>query len=61
MGVVKQIHIKNRIIFTTALSISKILMQGCEKLTKSHLKTLVFTTLGISQRKKLMNVIIFTV
>ena len=48
-------------IFTTTLSISKILMQGCQKLTKNHTKTLAFTTLCISQRKKLMIVKIFTV
>ena len=49
------------IIFTIPLSISKILMQSYYKLTKNHTKTLAFTTLGISQRKKLMIVKIFTV
>ena len=49
------------IIFTIPLSISKILMQSYYKLTKNHRKTLTFTTLGISQRKKLMIVKIFTV
>ena len=29
-------------------------MQGCEKLTKSRPKTLIFTTLDTSQLKKLM-------
>ena len=55
MGEVKQINIKNRTYyFYNIWLISKILMQGCEKLTKSRPKTLIFTTLDTSQLKKLM-------
>ena len=62
MGVVKQIDIKNRnYYFTTTGLILKILSQTCEKLTRHDTKTLVFTTLGILQLKKLMIVKIFTV
>ena len=43
------------------LSISNILSQNCEKLTKNHTKTLVLTTLDILQLKKLVIVKIFTV
>ena len=46
MGEVKQINIKiKRLIFTTTQLISKTLLQVCEKLTKNHTKTLVFTSL----------------
>ena len=62
MGEIKKYTLKiELIIFTVTLSISKLLMQDYWKLTKNHTKTLVFTTLGISQRKKLINVMIFTV
>ena len=61
MGVIKQIDIKNRTYyFYNDFMISKILMQDCQKLIKNHIKTLVFTIMDISQRKKLMIVKILT-
>ena len=64
MGTVKHINIKNRtnrIIFTMALSILKILNQTCYQLTENPSKRSVFTTLDILQLKKLMIAKILTV
>ena len=61
MGAVKQIDIKNR---TYCIYNDKINIKDFEsnllKLTESHTKTLVFTTLDILQLKKLMIVKTFT-
>ena len=53
MGEIKQILKIELIIFITTLLILKILMQSCEKLTKNHLKALVFTIWDILQLKKI--------
>ena len=62
MREVKQIIIKNRTYYfyhdiTSIKNVDARLL----KVDKNHTKALTFTTLGISQRKKLMNVKIFTV
>ena len=56
---VKQIHIINRTyyFYNDIIDLKKF---GYQKLTKNHTKTLVFTTLDTSQRKKLMIVKKFT-
>ena len=60
MGEVKQIDIKNRTyyFYNDIINIKNFDVKLL-KLTKNHTKTLGFTTLGISQRKKLMIVKIF--
>ena len=58
----KQLTLRiEHIIFTTMLSISKILSQTCEKSTKSIRKTLIFTTLDTLQSKNLMVMKRFTI
>ena len=62
MGEIKQIHIKNRTCyFYNDIVVIKHFDAGLLKIDKKSYKNMVFTTMGISQRKKLINVIIFTV
>ena len=62
MGAVKQIDIKNRTYhFYNDIIDLKIFDARLLKIDKNHTKTLVFTTLGILQLKKLMIVKIITV
>ena len=63
MGVIKQINIKNRTYyFYNNIIDLKDFDAGLLKINKkNHIKTLVFTILDISQRKKLMILKISTV
>ena len=58
MGEVKQINIKNRshYFYNDIIDLKKF---DALKIGKNHLKTLIFTTVGMSQRKKLMIVKVF--
>ena len=61
MGEIKQINIKSRAYYFYNDIVDEVKIQGCQKVTKNHLNALVFTTLDISQLKKLTIVKIFTV
>ena len=62
MGPLKQINIKNRTYyFYNDMIDLENFVSSLLKIDKNHVKTLLFTTLGILQLKKLMIVKIFTV
>ena len=62
MGPLKQINIKNRTYyFYNDMIDFENFVSSLLKIDKNHVKTLLFTTLGILQLKKLMIVKIFTV
>ena len=62
MGAIKQINIKNQTYYFYNDTIDlESFKSNLLKIDKNHIKTLVFTTLGILQLKKFMIVKIFTV